>query len=181
MRCNIKFRILIVILFACFTFHIYALETVQHIDLNRYLGKWYEIARFDSWFEKDCTNVTAEYSTSSDGKINVLNTCYLHTPKGKRKQAVGRAIVADKKTNSKLRVSFLPRYLSWFDRVFSGDYWILKIDPEYSVVLVGDPSKKYLWILSRDPNLDSSIYNAYVSAAKNLGFNVHKLHKTVIE
>lgn len=156
---------------------IFALQTVESVDLNKYLGKWFEIARIDAWFEKGCVNATAEYSLDND-TIHILNSCRLNTPDGKLKQAHGRAIVVPNSNNAKLEVSFLPEYLSWFDAFFSGDYWILKLDKNYQVVLVGEPSKKYLWILARSEEIDAKIYEEYVQYAKSLGFDVDKLQKT---
>lgn len=151
-----------------------AMVTVQHVDLNKYLGKWYEIARFEAWFETGCVNVTAEYS-KEDNLIKVVNTCHLNTLNGKFKSSTGRAWVVDKKTNAKLKVSFTPGYLSFLDRFFSGDYWILKLDPNYEVAMVGEPSKKYLWILARTSTIDHSIYEEYVNYARDLGFDISKL------
>lgn len=155
------------------------LHTVANIDLYRYLGKWYEIARFDSWFERDCCNVTAEYSLNTKGHITVVNTCYMTTPDGVKKQSLGYAKVTDPTKNSKLKVSFLPRSLKWLDPFFSGKYWILKLEPDYSVALVGEPKRKYLWILSRSPGITKQLYEEYVSAAAAMGFDISKLHKTV--
>ena len=155
------------------------LEAVDHVDLNRYLGKWYEIARFDSWFEKNCKNVTAVYTLIDNNKIGVVNTCVIDLEPYKVKQAKGRATVVDHKTNAKLSVSFLPRFLSWFDTVFGPNYWILKLEKDYSVALVGDKSMDYLWILSRNPSISKTTYDSYVSTAKDMGFDIKKLHKTV--
>lgn len=173
---HIKYIFSLLILFC--TPNIFALESVKSVDLNKYMGKWYEIARFDSWFEKDCVMVTAEYTLDGD-IVNVLNSCKLKTPNGKYKEAKGRAIVVPHSNNAKLKVSFLPNFLRIFDTFFSGDYWILKIDPYYTVVLVGDPSREYLWILSRTSKIDPAIYNQYVKYAESLGFDVSKLHETL--
>ncbi len=176
-----KIRIVTMLIALCSSFNLLALETVAKVDLQKYTGKWYEIARFENWFEKDCTNVTAEYSLLEEQNIKVVNSCYLKTPNGKFKQAEGVAWVVDPATNAKLKVSFLPNYLSWFDKVFAGDYWILKLAPDYSVVLVGEPSLEYLWILSRNPVIDEKIYAEYVDSAKELGFATEKLHRTTQE
>ncbi len=156
--------------------NIYALSTVEAVDLERYLGKWYEIARLDAWFEKNCVNATAEYTLDKD-VIQVVNSCHIHSPSGELKRATGRATVVPDSNNAKLKVSFLPGFLSFLDPLFSGDYWILKLDADYKVVLVGDPSKKYLWILARNKTLDSKTYDEYVHYAKELGFETSKLIK----
>lgn len=155
------------------------LHTVAKVDLYSYLGKWYEIARFDSWFERNCCNVTAEYSLNTKGHITVVNTCYMNTPTGDKKQSKGYAKVVGQVKNSKLTVSFLPRFLRFLDPIFNGKYWILKLEPDYSIALVGEPRRKYLWILSRTPEISKSQYEEYVSAAAAMGFDISKLHKTL--
>jgi apolipoprotein D and lipocalin family protein len=152
------------------------LDTVNAVELDRYLGKWYEIARFDQSFQKGCTAVTAEYSIRKDGDIKVLNTCRLETPTGKVKTAVGRAWVKDKHTNAKLKVQFFLKGLKL--PFFAGNYWILELDKDYKHVLVGDPSRKYLWILSRTSKIDSYTYEDLVAKAKDLKFDTSKLIKT---
>ncbi len=157
-----------------------ALNSVDNIDLNRYLGKWYEIARIDSWFERGCINVTAEYNIAKNNVINVTNSCYKGNPKV-FKQATGRAWVVDSTTNAKLKVSFLPSSLKFLDPVIAGDYWILKIDPNYKVALVGEPSMKYLWVLARTPQIDERLYNEYLGYAESQGYNISEVHKTIQE
>lgn len=152
------------------------LKTVDYIDLNKYLGKWYEIARIDSWFEKGCVGATAEYSIN-DQTIIVHNSCRMNTLNGELKHAYGRASVVPNSNNAKLKVSFLPKILSIFDPLFSGDYWILKIDPQYKVVLVGAPSRKYLWILARSEEIDVETYNEYTQYAESIGFDITKLKR----
>jgi apolipoprotein D and lipocalin family protein len=154
-----------------------SLPTVESVDLERYLGKWYEISSFPQKFQKGCTASTAEYSMRKDGDIKVLNRCNLQSPDGKLKVAVGRAWVKNKKTNAKLKVQFfLKRFKLPF---FSGNYWILDLDENYESVLVGDPSRKYLWILSRRPVLNQDRYDELVMKADSLGFNTDQLIKTI--
>jgi apolipoprotein D and lipocalin family protein len=117
------------------------LETVSHVDLNRYMGVWYEIARYPNSFQRGCVESKATYTLLDDGKISVLNECYDGSLSGKLRSAKGKAWVVDKETNAKLKVSFF-----WF---FAGDYWIIDLDDDYSYVVVGHPKRKYLWILSR--------------------------------
>ncbi len=148
-------------------------QTVSSVDLTRYVGKWYEITRFPNSFQKKCLATTAEYSQRTDGKINVLNTC--KTTKGV-KVAKAIASVADKVTNSKLKVSFVP----FFNRFgwFAGDYWILDLADDYSYVLVGSPNRDFLWVLSRTPTLDANIIEALKTVAQREGFDVSKLRDT---
>jgi apolipoprotein D and lipocalin family protein len=144
------------------------LETVKHVELEKYLGKWYEISAFPQSFEKGCSNVTAEYSLRDDGKIDVKNSCIKD---GQFKIAEGTASVDDKKTNAKLDVQFL-----W---PFSGKYWIIALAPDYSYAVVGHPNRKYLWILGRKPIMDNMTYNHLVLLAASKGFDIRKLVKTV--
>ena len=146
------------------------LETVGHVDLEKYLGKWYEIAAFPQGFEKDCTCTTAEYSLRDDGHIAVLNSCMIN---GNPKTVEGKATVTDKKTNAKLEVQF-----AW---PFSGKYWIIALAPDYSYAVVGHPNRKYLWILGRKPVMDNMTYNHLVLIAAGKGFDIRKLVKTVQE
>ena len=144
------------------------LKTVNHVDLEKYLGKWYEIAKFPQGFEKDCTNVTADYSLRDDGKVSILNSCLKD---GEPKVAEGIASIDDKTSNAKLDVQF-----QW---PFSGKYWIIALAPDYSYAVVGHPNRKYLWILNRKPAMDSMTYNHLVLLAAGRGFDIRKLVKTV--
>lgn len=162
---------------ACAQANYPTLETVDFVDVDRYLGKWYEIARFEQSFQKNCTAVTAEYSKRKNGTIKVVNTCRKFSPKGKLKTAIGRARVVNKETNAKLKVQF---FLRWLNIGFlSGNYWILALDEDYQYAMVGDPSRKYLWILNRSPKMDERTYLELVQKAETLGFDTSKLLKTV--
>ena len=146
------------------------LKTVGHVELEKYLGKWYEIAKFPHGFENGCTDVTAEYSLRDDGKISIVNSC---TKDGHPKTAEGIASIDDKESNAKLEVQF-----QW---PFSGKYWIIALAPDYSYAVVGHPNRKYLWILNRKPVMDSMTYNHLVLVAASRGFDIRKLVKTVQE
>jgi apolipoprotein D and lipocalin family protein len=125
------------------------LATVPHVDLSEYLCRWYEIARYPARFERKCVvNAMANYRQRSDGKIEVLNTC--RREDGSVKKTKGIAEIEDPNTNAKLKVTFL-----W---PFSGDYWILDLAPDYSYAAVGEPTRSYLWILSRTPQMDEMTY-----------------------
>lgn len=143
------------------------LSTVQYVELDKYLGKWYEIAAFSQGFERGCSHTTAEYSLNEDGSIRVTNTC---VKDGKIKVATGKATVTDTKTNAKLEVQF-----QW---PFKGKYWIIALAIDYSYALVGHPNRKYLWILGRKPEMDTPTYNYLVNLAANKGFDVRDLSKT---
>ena len=145
------------------------LETVKHVDVKRYMGMWYEIARFPHRFEKGLVGVTATYTLLQNGRVRVLNRGYKGDLDGKPKTAKGKAKVVDPKTNAKLKVSFF-----W---PFSGDYWILELGKDYEYAVVGDESREYLWILSRRPRMDEAVYNELVSSVKDKGFDVSRLEK----
>lgn len=125
------------------------MRTVAHVDVARYMGRWYEIAAIPASFQRDCAGgTTATYTLRPDGDVEVLNQCY--TAEGKLKRAKGRAWVTDPGTNAKLRVSFIP----WLKLSFlAGDYWIIDLSPDYEYAVVGHPSRQYGWVLSRTPEL----------------------------
>ncbi len=147
------------------------LETVNKVEIEKYLGTWYEIARYEHFFEKDCKNVSANYSMLDMETIKVINRC-TDIKTNEQKEALGRAYAVDN-TNSKLKVSFF--------RPFYGDYWVLILDKNYDYVVVGTPSRKYLWILSRSPKLDENIKNNILQKLPKLGFDTSKLIWTVQE
>ncbi len=141
-----------------------SLQPVPYVDLARY-----EIARYPNRFEKDCaSDVTATYTQLSGGKIEVLNEC--RKADGQRKRSKGTARVVDKGTNAKLKVTFF-----W---PFSGNYWIIDLAPYYSYAVIGEPGRKYLWILSRTSLLTESTYGEIVTRVRELGYDPSKLTKT---
>ena len=155
------------------------LPTVNNIDVEKYQGKWFEIARFDFYWEpKGDINVTAHYIWDKDTKtIAVVNQSTDRN--GNQKKSVGTARAIDP-SNAKLKVSFLPKWLCCFESCASGDYWILKIDKDYQTVLIGNPTRDYLWILHRKKTLDKKTVNEYKDYARTLGFLVDsKLSMTI--
>jgi apolipoprotein D and lipocalin family protein len=145
------------------------LDVVPHVDLNRYVGQWYEIARLPNRFEKKCANsVTATYSLRTDGKIEVVNRC--RKSSGDYTTAKGKAKVVDKTTNAKLKVTFF-----W---PFYGDYWILDLGKNYEYAVVGAPNRKYLWILSRSPQMDETVYRQLLAKMAARGFKTEQMIKT---
>jgi apolipoprotein D and lipocalin family protein len=150
-------------------------RTVSMVDIPSYMGKWYEITRFPNSFQKKCGATTAEYKLRQDGKVAVKNTCKIA---GGLNVANAIARVADKKTNAKLKVSFVP----FFNRFgwFAGDYWILDLAADYSYVLVGSPDRNFLWVLSRTPTLDANIIEALKTTAQREGFDVSRLKDTPV-
>lgn len=143
------------------------LEVVQNIDLDKYLGEWYEISRLPASFEKDCYGSKAEYTRNEDGSIKVVNSCHKQDIRGPLKVTTGKAYVPDPKTKAKLKVQFF-----W---PFKGDYWILDIGPQYEYALVGEPSRKNMWILSRTPEIELDALKTLVNKAKEKGFDTDKL------
>ena len=147
------------------------LDVVPKVDLQRYLGTWYEIATFPQRFQKGCVGVTAHYSLRSDGAIDVVNVCRDGTLDGKVRSVRGKAWVVDRSTNAKLKVRFF-----W---PFAGAYWIIELDKDYQWAVVGHPSRKYLWILGRTPQMDPSVYEDLLARISAKGYDLTKLKKTL--
>jgi len=145
------------------------LAVVSSVDLSLYAGRWYEIARLPNRFEKKCADsVTATYSLRTDGKIEVVNRC--RKSSGEYTTAQGKAKIVDKKTNAKLKVTFF-----W---PFYGDYWILDLGANYEYAVVGDPSRKYLWILSRTPQIEEALYQQLLASMAARGFKTELMIRT---
>ena len=147
--------------------------TVDRVELTRYQGTWYEIARLPMSFQRDCLRSQATYGILESGDVSVLNEC--DTASGGKVSIRGRARPVDAKTNARLEV----RFDSWFD-VFipsqpQGNYWVLYLDEAYRTVIVGTPDRDYLWIMARTPDIDEARYVELVGIARNLGFDTEKL------
>ena len=140
----------------------------KSVDLQKYLGRWYEIARYEQGFQKGCEGVTADYSLRPDGSIDVLNRC--RKPDGKFSEARGRAKVVDEDTNAKLKVSFFGP--------FYGDYWVLDHADDYSWSIVGEPSGRYLWILDREATPGDAEVGKLIDRARELGYDTSMLLRT---
>lgn len=150
--------------------------TVSSVDLKRYAGKWYEIAKLPNKFQKKCAgNVIAEYSLMADGDIEVINRCL--TKDGQYDDAKGKAKIVDKQSNAKLEVRFAPAVLSFIPQVW-GDYWIIDLDQNYQYAVVGDPKQKYLWILSRNAQMSDATYQNILRNIEKMGYDPNKLIKT---
>lgn len=146
------------------------MQTVRSVDLNKYAGKWYEIASYQQFFQKDCHCTTAEYSVSEKGFVIIENRCNKDSITGKQTYIKGKAFVAKNSGNAKLKVQFF-----W---PFTSDYWIIDLADDYNYALVSKPSKKYLWILSRKPKIDEMVYQKIISRLKSKDFDISKLQKT---
>lgn len=143
------------------------LQTVDDVDLERYLGSWYEIARLPHRFQEGCVASKATYSFRNDGLIDVYNECRKGGVEGPLKSVKGKARVVDTTSNAKLEVSFF-----W---PFWGDYWIIDLDPDYQWAVVGHPSRKYLWILSRTETLSSDIFEGIKQRLERQGYDLISL------
>jgi apolipoprotein D and lipocalin family protein len=145
------------------------LETVSIVDVNRYLGRWYEIARYPNRFERKCArDVTAHYSIKANGEIRVVNSCI--TPAGSVTRSVGTAKIVDKSGHAKLKVTFF-----W---PFYGNYWIIGLGPDYEYAVVGEPSRKFLWVLGRVPQMSDELYLRITSQLASKGYDASKLLRT---
>lgn len=153
------------------------LRVVASVDLTRYAGVWYEIARLPNSFQEKCAgDVSAEYTLLREGRIKVVNRC--RKTDGRMTEAEGVARLADKEgANSRLKVRFAPSFLSFLPFVW-GDYQIMELAPDYSYALVGEPGRKYLWVLSRTPQMDEGTYQRLAEAARAQGFDVSRLSRT---
>lgn len=145
-------------------------EPLQPVALEKYLGRWYELARYEANFQKGCEAVTAEYSQNEDGTIHVLNSCRQDSVNGALRTAEAEAYVVEGSNNAKLRVSFF-----W---PFYGNYWVMDHAPDYSWSIVGEPSGKYLWILSRTPEVSASLWDDLLQRTKKLGYDTSLLRMT---
>ncbi len=165
---------LFVVFFSCSTSNFVregypTLESVGNIDLGRYLGKWYEIARYPFFFEDGLVNTTATYSLLENGNIRVVNEGYRDTASGKKETALGEAWIPNKNSTAELKVSFFGP--------FAADYWVIDLDTEdYSYAVVSS-GYKYLWILSRIPKMDEELYASLLQKVAKLGFDIDKLYK----
>ena len=149
-------------------------QAVDRVDIKQYAGKWYEIAHLPMYFQRKCvSDISAQYTVNADQTMGVLNSCRIEN--GEMISSEGVAYPQNQ-GNSKLKVSFLPPGLRWIPFT-EGHYWVLRVDPEYKVALVGGPSNKYLWILSREPQLDEATYQSYLDTAKYYGYDITKLIK----
>lgn len=149
-------------------------QTVEFVDLKQYAGLWYEIARYPNRFETGCEGVTAEYILRDDNRITVLNTCRQGGLTGEERVAEGRARAVEGANNAKLKVQFAPAWVPFA----TGDYWILHLEEDYSAALVGDPSGRYLWILSRTKTLEPDKLARIKARAEILDYETAPLRMT---
>lgn len=149
------------------------LPTATSVDLDRYAGTWYEIARLPMWFQRHCIDSKAVYTSRSDGAVAVHNECV--TDSGGVDQIDGVATVIDSQTNARLTVVFDNFFARVFGSSREGNYWIIDLDADYRTSVVGTPDRRYLWVLARTPRLDDATYQRLVERARQLGFPVSDL------
>lgn len=143
------------------------LRTVERVDVSRYAGVWYEIAKYPNSFERGCHGVTAEYTLRDNGTIGVRNLCRSADGKSVTRSIDGYATIADKTSNAKLTV-----YFSW---PFGAPYWIIDLDEEYTYAVVGEPSRRFLWILSRTPVMEPAVYDGILARLVEQGYDPSRL------
>ncbi|MCB2200305.1 lipocalin family protein [bacterium] len=147
-------------------------ETVAEVDLAKYAGLWYEIARLPSSFQQDCAGSTAFYELRDNGTLSVRNHCYVGTLDGPEREISGSAWISDPEQPARLKVR-----LGWMP--FTSDYWILQLGPKYRYAVVGTPDRRHLWILSREPEMDMHLYQDIIARVELAGFNTERLVDTL--
>ena len=153
------------------------LRVVPSVDLKKYAGLWYEIARLPNRFQEQCSgDVTATYTIQDDGTIEVINRC--RNEKGEIEEAKGEAKrISDDSSNAKLKVRFAPKFLSFLPFVW-GNYWIIDLDADYTYAVVGEPDRQYLWILSRTPVVEEQKLGSILEGIRSKGFDLAQLIRT---
>jgi len=152
------------------------LQTIAALDVPRYMGTWYEIAKYPNWFQRKCVGDTrAEYGLQPSGQIQVINRC--REEDGGLSEAVGQARQIGPADSPRLEVRFAPAWLSFLPMVW-GDYWVIDLDPDYQLVAVSEPSREYLWVLSRTPAVDAQAYERLLGRLQARGFEPARLERT---
>jgi apolipoprotein D and lipocalin family protein len=152
------------------------LQPIEALDVPRYMGRWYEIAKYPNRFQRKCTGDTqATYALNQDGTVAVTNTCKIEN--GETEEALGVARQIGQSGSPKLEVRFAPAWLSFIPLVW-GDYWVIDLDPGYQLAAVGEPKREYLWILSRTPQVKPNDYAALLERLRAKGYDTSKLEPT---
>lgn len=147
-------------------------RAVSELDIDRYAGQWHEIAHLPVSFQKKCVgDITAHYGLRSDGRISVSNACRIESGDRIVAEGVARPVAGEP---GQLQVRFAPDWLSWMPLVWA-DYWVIALDPEYQWAMVGEPGHKYLWILSRPPEMDRNVFNQLKAKAEAMGYDLAPL------
>lgn len=152
------------------------LQPIASLDLPRYLGTWYEIAKYPNKFQKKCArNTRADYQAQPDGSVQVLNRCTLAD--GQPTEALGAARQVGPADSPKLQVRFAPAWLSFLPMVW-GNYWVIDLDPQYQLVAVSEPEREFLWVLSRSPQVEAGAYQALLARLARQGFDTQRLERS---
>jgi len=152
-------------------------QPISRLEAQRYVGRWYEIAKFPNWFQRKCVaDTSADYSLMPEGELRVVNRCRLEN--GQMDQAIGVARQIGGDSSAKLEVRFAPAWLSFLPFVW-GDYWIVDLDGAYELAAVSEPEREYLWILSRSTVVNETRYAALLGRLTAMGLDVGKLEKTI--
>ena len=153
------------------------LEAIGTLDVPRYMGTWYEIAKYPNWFQKKCvSNTSAQYTAEASGSLTVLNRC--QKADGSMSEALGAAKQVGSATSAKLEVRFAPAWLSFLPFVW-GNYWVIDLDEQYQLAAVSEPTRKYLWILSRTKTVDPKVYDALLQRLQQKGFNLNEIERSL--
>lgn len=149
---------------------------IAALDLPRYMGAWFEVAKYPNRFQRQCVrNTTAEYAQQGDGSVRVTNRCV--TAQGETIEAIGQARQIGAATSPKLEVRFAPAWLSFLPMVW-GDYWVIDLDEGYNLVAIGEPQRHFLWVLSRMPQVGPQAYEALLARLAQQGFDTSRLERT---
>ncbi len=167
---HLKFLLTVILIMISQNSIAQSVSTVPYVDLNKYAGKWYEIASFPQRFQKGCNATTAEYTATDKGYIIVENRCNKGSLTGKQSYIKGKAFVEKNSGNAKLKVQFF-----W---PFRAKYWIIDLAPDYSFAVVSHPNKKNLWILSRTPKMNQEVFQQILDRLRYMGFDISKLQLT---
>jgi apolipoprotein D and lipocalin family protein len=152
------------------------LTPITSLDVPRYMGTWYEIAKYPNWFQRMCTgNTKAEYSPQPSGAVRVVNRCT--TDDGKTKEATGSARQIGAPNSPRLEVQFTPAWLSFIPFLWA-DYWVIDLDADYQLAAVSEPKREYLWVLSRTPTVNAASYDALLARLEKMGFDLRRLERT---
>ena len=147
--------------------------TIASLDVPRYMGSWFEIAKYPTWFQKKCVSgARAQYSLLGDGQVQVINRCRLAS--GEVSEATGMARQIGPATSPKLEVRFAPAWLSFLPFVW-GNYWVIDLDEDYQLAAISEPRRDYLWILSRTPKVDPARYQQLLGRLRQKGFDLERL------
>jgi apolipoprotein D and lipocalin family protein len=150
-----------------------ALRPIAALDVPRYMGTWYEVAKFPNWFQKKCASAArADYKLLADGSVQVTNRCRLDN--GDISEAIGAARQVGASTSPKLQVRFAPAWLSFVPLVW-GNYWVVDLDEAYQLAAVSEPGRDYLWVLSRTPQPNPQAYTALLARLEKQGFDLRRL------